>query len=280
MQKSAEERAGRGGTGGVGAEEPGESVGVCAGRRRGQGDASKGRTRSLPVQSPPPTQINPPHPIPPQPASQHPNPLPTNPNPHPNPTPNPHPNPHTPTPTHPTQATYVRVPPSARAECDARGLVFREGVHGANHALLNVVPLLLLTTNPSDLGTECDNPYDARYRIERLLMYDKHRGGIGLSAAAAPLFPQLLERAYQRVSECGCPYAKGCPQCVQHLDCRNYNAVLCKAGAEVVLRHVLGQEREALRPAAAAAAGPGAAGAVAGAAAAGVEGAAAEAGAS
>ncbi|GIL86775.1 hypothetical protein Vretifemale_15010 [Volvox reticuliferus] len=141
-----------------------------------------------------------------------------------------------------TQAAYVRVPPSARRECSARNLSFREGCHAANHALLNVVPLFLIA-NARDLGTECDNPYDARYRVERLLVYDKHRGGMGLSVAAAPLFPALLERAHRLVSECSCHYAKGCPQCVQHLECRNYNAVLNKAAAEVVLRHVLEQER-------------------------------------
>ncbi|GIL51561.1 hypothetical protein Vafri_7530, partial [Volvox africanus] len=141
-----------------------------------------------------------------------------------------------------TQAAYVRVPPSARRECSARNLSFREGCHAANHALLNVVPLFLIA-NARDLGTECDNPYDARYRVERLLVYDKHRGGMGLSVAAAPLFPALLERAHRLVSECSCPYAKGCPQCVQHLECRNYNAVLSKTAAEVVLRHVLEQER-------------------------------------
>ncbi|KXZ56975.1 hypothetical protein GPECTOR_1g880 [Gonium pectorale] len=111
-----------------------------------------------------------------------------------------------------TQATYVRIPASARRECDSRGLPFREGVHAANHALLNVVPVYL-SANSNDLGTECDNPYDTRYRIERLLMYDRHRGGgVGLAAAAAPRFRQLLRAAYRRVTECPCPYAAGCPQ--------------------------------------------------------------------
>ena len=45
----------------------------------------------------------------------------------------------------------------------------------------------------------------------------------------------------RRVAECPCPYAKGCPDCIHHLDCRNYNAVLSKAAAEVVLRHALEQ---------------------------------------
>lgn len=36
--------------------------------------------------------------------------------------------------------------------------------------------------NSSDLGTECSHPHDTRYTPERLLLYDQHPGGIGLSA--------------------------------------------------------------------------------------------------
>ena len=61
-----------------------------------------------------------------------------------------------------------------------RQLPFREGLHAASHALINVVPLFLLC-NSSDLGAECDNPYDTRFRPERLLIFDKHPGGIGLA---------------------------------------------------------------------------------------------------
>lgn len=30
---------------------------------------------------------------------------------------------------------------------------------------------------------ECDSPYDTRYKPERILIYDKHPGGIGIAAA-------------------------------------------------------------------------------------------------
>ena len=43
------------------------------------------------------------------------------------------------------------------------------------------MPLHLLC-EATDMGTECDNPYDSRFRPERLLLYDKHPGGIGLAA--------------------------------------------------------------------------------------------------
>ena len=78
------------------------------------------------------------------------------------------------------QAAYIRVPQSARRAMAERQLPFREGLHAASHALINVVPLFLLC-NSTDLGAECDNPYDTRFRPERLLLFDKHPGGIGLA---------------------------------------------------------------------------------------------------
>lgn len=39
---------------------------------------------------------------------------------------------------------------------------------------------------------------------------------------ATPLFPELLRRAAALVTECPCAYPRGCPACVQHLDCKNY----------------------------------------------------------
>jgi hypothetical protein len=53
----------------------------------------------------------------------------------------------------PMQACYLRLPPSARRACEGRGLDFREGVHAAGHALLNVLPLFMVC-NSSDVGTE------------------------------------------------------------------------------------------------------------------------------
>lgn len=75
------------------------------------------------------------------------------------------------------------MPQSARREMAERELPFREGLHAASHALINVVPLFLLC-NSTDLGAECDNPYDTRFRPERLLIFDKHPGGIGLARQA------------------------------------------------------------------------------------------------
>ncbi len=79
------------------------------------------------------------------------------------------------------QAAYIRVPRIARRRVHEAGLPFRDGLHAASHAMLNVIPLYMLCGS-TDMGAECDNPYDTRYRPERLLVYDKHPGGIGLAA--------------------------------------------------------------------------------------------------
>ena len=42
------------------------------------------------------------------------------------------------------QAAYIRVPPTARAAVKAAGLPFRDGLHAASHAVLNVLPAYIM----------------------------------------------------------------------------------------------------------------------------------------
>jgi DEAD/DEAH box helicase domain-containing protein len=64
---------------------------------------------------------------------------------------------------------------------------------------------------------------------------------------ATPLLPELLQRALDLVLGCPCTQPKGCPGCVQHLDCKNYNAVLSKRAGVVVLRAAIEQEAAYVR---------------------------------
>jgi ATP-dependent helicase YprA (DUF1998 family) len=143
-----------------------------------------------------------------------------------------------------TEAVYLRLPPTARRRVEAAGLPFRDGVHAAAHALLNALPLFLMV-NPEDVATECDNPYDTRYKPERILLYDKHPGGgIGLAKAAAPRFTELLQKALSIISNCSCTCTEGCPGCIQHTHCGEYNAVLNKEAGRLVLEAALEAEAE------------------------------------
>lgn len=140
-----------------------------------------------------------------------------------------------------SQATWIRVPQTIKATVAAHELSFRAGLHAASHALLNVVPLYIMC-NTSDLSTECANPHETRCIPERLLLYDTHPGGIGISAQVQLLFRELLTAALEVVTACSCLSATGCPNCVQLLTCSEYNEVLDKEAASLILKGVIEAE--------------------------------------
>ncbi len=53
------------------------------------------------------------------------------------------------------------------------------------------------------------------------------------------LFGVLMRKAILLVEACPCTSSTGCPGCVQHTTCNQYNAVLNKAAAIVVLQATL-----------------------------------------
>jgi ATP-dependent helicase YprA (DUF1998 family) len=57
------------------------------------------------------------------------------------------------------------------------------------------------------------------------------------------MFTALLEEALKLVSKCPCQEVTGCPGCIQLTCCTQYNAVLNKQSALVVLESTLEQER-------------------------------------
>ncbi|RLN35902.1 putative ATP-dependent helicase YprA-like [Panicum miliaceum] len=95
----------------------------------------------------------------------------------------------------------------------------------------------------SDLGTECANPHETRGIPDRILLYDKHPGGIGIASQAQMLFGELLLAALELVSTCSCTGAAGCPNCIQSLTCSEYNEVLDKEAAILILKGVIDYER-------------------------------------
>jgi ATP-dependent helicase YprA (DUF1998 family) len=54
-----------------------------------------------------------------------------------------------------------------------------------------------------------------------------------------------MERALTLIRGCTCTVDSGCPGCVQHAECGEYNAVLNKRSAIIILETVLAAEAEA-----------------------------------
>ncbi|PNT74786.1 hypothetical protein BRADI_1g21914v3 [Brachypodium distachyon] len=141
-----------------------------------------------------------------------------------------------------SEAVWIRIPHSAKITVEERKLDFRGGSHAASHALLNIVPLHMMCS-ASDLGTECVNPHETRGMPERILLYDKHPGGIGIASQVKMLFGELLLAALDLVSTCSCSSSAGCPNCIQSLTCSEYNEVLDKKAAIIILKGVIEHER-------------------------------------
>lgn len=140
-----------------------------------------------------------------------------------------------------SQAVWVPVPPTTKLAVEMKNLDFRAGLHAASHAVLNVVPLRVIC-NTLDLAPECANPHDTRYFPERILLYDQHPGGIGVSVQVQPFFMELLTSALEVLQSCHCPGDVGCPHCIQSFACKEYNEVLHKEAAIMIIKGVLDAE--------------------------------------
>ncbi len=53
-----------------------------------------------------------------------------------------------------------------------------------------------------------------------------------------------MQKALELIQNCKCTSDSGCPACVQHTDCGEYNAVLSKRAGIIVLECVLAAEEE------------------------------------
>ena len=121
-------------------------------------------------------------------------------------------------------------------------------IHAAEHALISLMPQFVVSM-PGDVRTECKNALkefakkeSQRKRPARLTFYDSKggAGGSGIAAKAFEFADMLLERAVERVAACHC--MDGCLECVCDERCKEQNQVTSKAGAEVVLKCLLGRK--------------------------------------
>ncbi|KAF2145252.1 uncharacterized protein K452DRAFT_316333 [Aplosporella prunicola CBS 121167] len=149
-----------------------------------------------------------------------------------------------------SKGMWLDVPKRALDILASRRLHIAAAIHAAEHAVLALLPSLVIST-PGDVRTECKNPLKelvaretARKRPARLTFYDARGGaqGAGISARAFEFADTLLARACARVQACAC--ADGCLECCCDEHCKEANVVVSKAGAGVVLMALLGRADE------------------------------------
>ncbi|EXJ92374.1 DEAD/DEAH box helicase domain-containing protein [Capronia epimyces CBS 606.96] len=147
-----------------------------------------------------------------------------------------------------SRGLWLDIPKYALEIFQQKRLNLAAGIHAAEHALMSLMPQFVVSM-PGDVRTECKNALKEfakketqRKRPARLTFYDAKGGaaGSGIAAKAFEYIDLLLERAVQRVATCHC--LEGCTECICDERCKEKNLVMSKAGAEVILKSLLGME--------------------------------------
>jgi DEAD/DEAH box helicase domain-containing protein len=117
----------------------------------------------------------------------------------------------------------------AAANRDAAG-----GLHGAEHAMIAVIPFHVMCDR-WDIGglSTPRHPDTARATI---FIYDGFEGGIGLAEKAFALFGEIAEMTHELVRDCPCE--DGCPSCLYSPKCGNDNKPLDKTAARIIMAGV------------------------------------------
>ena len=140
-----------------------------------------------------------------------------------------------------TRGLWLDLPSALRDVLQARGVAYaRGGLHALEHVLIGLAPLCA-TCEPTDLGCQCTRR-EGDEHAERLLLFERRRGGVGVADALLLELPRLLEAAAARLASCDC--SDGCLSCVHMAGCGEYNEGLDKQAAKRILRWLLEGEWE------------------------------------
>jgi DEAD/DEAH box helicase domain-containing protein len=133
-----------------------------------------------------------------------------------------------------TRGVSLKFSPALISDLAAAGLDPAGALHGAEHALISVMPIHLLCDR-QDIGgvsmvlaPETGGPL--------ICIYDGCQGGAGLTARVPPLLERLAAMAEELVTSCPC--TDGCPACIHSPKCGNDNTPLDKQGTVMVLAAV------------------------------------------
>jgi DEAD/DEAH box helicase domain-containing protein len=117
-----------------------------------------------------------------------------------------------------------------KAELDYTG-----GLHGAEHAIIAMMPLHVMCDRWDIGGLSCPAYGDTGEPV--IFVYDACEGGVGLAEKAYELLPELIASARNLVRDCRCD--DGCPSCIHSPKCGNDNQPLDKVATLMVLNAII-----------------------------------------
>jgi len=146
-----------------------------------------------------------------------------------------------------TEGLWWVIPQDVQAELDKRLFHFMGAIHAMEHAMIGILPLLVLTDR-NDLGG-ISTPLHPQIGRACVFVYDGAPGGVGLTRLAFSRAEEALARTLAAVA--GCPCETGCPSCVHSPKCGSGNRPIDKIAARYLLELLMSgklPETEPCRP--------------------------------
>jgi DEAD/DEAH box helicase domain-containing protein len=136
-----------------------------------------------------------------------------------------------------TDGLWLQISSGIRERIEAESMHFMGGIHALEHAMIGLMPLLVLADR-NDLGGIAQ-PYHQALGTAAVFVYDGIPGGVGLTRQAFAKVRSLLEQTLHAVTSCSCE--AGCPACVHSPKCGAGNRPLDKTAAVHILSLCLGR---------------------------------------
>jgi DEAD/DEAH box helicase domain-containing protein len=141
-----------------------------------------------------------------------------------------------------TEGCWLEIPDELRLQVEQQRMHFMGGIHALEHAMIGILPLLVLTDR-NDLGG-ISQPAHPQLKRASIFVYDGVPGGVGLTRQAFAKAEEMLGRTQEVIQSCSCE--TGCPACVHSPKCGSGNKPLDKQAALALLkglRSVAGGDR-------------------------------------
>jgi len=130
-----------------------------------------------------------------------------------------------------TKAFWFISAPDTEQRIARSNLDFAGGLHGAEHAIIALMPLHVMCDR-WDIGGLSSSAFGKNCE-PTVFVYDGYEGGIGLAEKAYEILPDVFLSAFELVRDCGCD--EGCPSCIYSPKCGNDNQPLDKEAAVLIL---------------------------------------------
>lgn len=153
-----------------------------------------------------------------------------------------------------TEGFWIVIPDALKRQTEAAQLHFMGGIHAMEHAMIGLMPLLVLCDR-KDLGG-ISHPWHEQVNGPAVFVYDGYAGGMDLTSRGYAAITRLLEQTRRAVADCTCEL--GCPSCVHSPQCGSGNRPIDKPSCLFILQalctvngkeHSLGYAKVPLLPA-------------------------------